>query len=218
MAFNIAPDEIQIPRISLDRCHLDSRELEETSIGNYSGHAPTASRLRTELTDRAGLTKPKHRLEYFPNLPEPKGFSHGLPASRRQKFSRRRETQRHECIDEYGFQSRGVSRGSWRVEAPSLSLTTSLRRLDPISSLSTETAARNIVRVEARPQIGEDARATKRHRRPFSHGLGPWRIPHAPSRALPLPCWSAASLWMGPRFSTSVPVHKSHRRQAKARR
>src|SRR5580704_2995950 len=89
MAFNIAPDEIQIPRISLDRCHLDSRELEETSIGNYSGHAPTASRLRTELTDRAGLTKPKHRHEYFPNLPEPKGFSHGLPASRRQKFSRR---------------------------------------------------------------------------------------------------------------------------------
>ena len=64
---------------------------------------------------------------------------------------------RHECIDDYGFQSRGVSRGSWRVEAPSLSLTTSLRRLDPISSLSTETAARNIVRVEARPQIGEDS-------------------------------------------------------------
>ena len=91
---------IQIPRISLDRCHLDSRELEETSIGNYSGHAPTASRLRTELTDRTGLTKPKHRHEYFPNLPEPKGFSHGLPASRRQTFSRRRETQRHECIDE----------------------------------------------------------------------------------------------------------------------
>ena len=102
---------IQIPRISLDRCHLDSRELEETSIGNYSGHAPTASRLRTELTDRTGLTKPKHRHEYFPSLPEPKGFSHALPASRR------RETQRHECIDEYGFQSRGVSRGSWRVEA-----------------------------------------------------------------------------------------------------
>jgi hypothetical protein len=68
---------IQIPRISLD--HLDSSELEETSIGNYSGHAPTASRLRTELTDRAGLTKPKHRHEYFPNLPEPKGFSHGPP-------------------------------------------------------------------------------------------------------------------------------------------
>jgi hypothetical protein len=75
---------IQIPRISLDHRHLDSRELEETSIGNYSGHAPTASRLRTELTDRAGLTKPKHRHEYFPNLPEPKGFSHGPPASRRQ--------------------------------------------------------------------------------------------------------------------------------------
>ena len=75
---------IQIPRISLDRCHLDSRELEETSIGNYSGHAPTASRLRTELTDQAGLTKSKHRHEYFPNLPEPKGFSHGPPASRRQ--------------------------------------------------------------------------------------------------------------------------------------
>ena len=75
---------IQIPRISLDRCHLDSCELEETSIGNYSGHAPTASRLRTELTDQAGLTKPKNKHEYFPNLPEPKGFSHGPPASRRQ--------------------------------------------------------------------------------------------------------------------------------------
>jgi hypothetical protein len=63
---------------------LDSRELEETSIGNYSGHTPTASRLRTELTDQAGLTKPKNKHEYFPNLPEPKGFSHGPPASRRQ--------------------------------------------------------------------------------------------------------------------------------------
>jgi hypothetical protein len=63
---------------------LDSRELEETSIGNYSGHASTASRLRTELTDQAGLTKPKNKHEYFPNLPEPKGFSHGHPASRRQ--------------------------------------------------------------------------------------------------------------------------------------
>ena len=31
-----------------------------------------------------GLTEPKHRHEYFPNLPEPKGFSHGPPASRRQ--------------------------------------------------------------------------------------------------------------------------------------
>jgi hypothetical protein len=58
---------------------LDSRELEETSIGNYSGHAPTASRLRTKLTDQAGLTKSKRRHEYFPNLPEPKGFSHGPP-------------------------------------------------------------------------------------------------------------------------------------------
>ena len=66
---------------------MDSRELEETSIGNYSGHASTASRLRTELTDQAGLTKPKNRHEYFPSLPEPKGFSHGLPASRRQSFA-----------------------------------------------------------------------------------------------------------------------------------
>ena len=70
---------IQIPRISLDRCHLDGRELEETSIGNYSGHASTASRLRTELTDQAGMPKPKNKHEYFPNLPEPKGFSHGPP-------------------------------------------------------------------------------------------------------------------------------------------
>jgi len=63
----------------LDRCHLNSRELEETSIGNYSGHASTASRLRTELTDQAGTPKPKNKHEYFPNLPEPKGFSHGPP-------------------------------------------------------------------------------------------------------------------------------------------
>ena len=37
-----------------------------------------------------------------------------------------------------------------------MSLTTPLWRLDLISFLSTETAARNIVRVEARPQTGED--------------------------------------------------------------
>jgi hypothetical protein len=122
MAFNIAPDEIQIPRISLDRCHLDSRELEETSIGNYSGHAPTASRLRTELTDRAGLTKPKHRHEYFP-FPSLKAsamvFPHRGGKSSRDdvRLNVMSASTRHECIDEYGFQSRGVSRGSWRVEA-----------------------------------------------------------------------------------------------------
>jgi len=32
------------------------------------------------FSGRAGLTKPKHRHEYFPNLPEPKGFSHGPPS------------------------------------------------------------------------------------------------------------------------------------------
>jgi hypothetical protein len=26
-----------------------------------------------------GLTKPKHAYEYFPNLPQPKAFRHGLP-------------------------------------------------------------------------------------------------------------------------------------------
>jgi hypothetical protein len=31
------------------------------------------------LTGQTGLTKPKHRHEYFPNLHEPKGFSHGPP-------------------------------------------------------------------------------------------------------------------------------------------
>jgi hypothetical protein len=66
---------------------LDGRELEETSIGNYSGHASTASRLRTELTDQAGTPKPKNKHEYFPNLPEPKGFSHG-PSHRGVKSSR----------------------------------------------------------------------------------------------------------------------------------
>jgi hypothetical protein len=69
------------------------------------------------LTDQAGTPKPKNKHEYFPNLPEPKGFSHGPPRIAAAKFSRRRETQRHECMDEYGFQSRGVSRGSWRVES-----------------------------------------------------------------------------------------------------
>jgi hypothetical protein len=65
---------------------LAAGELEETSVGNYSGHASTASQLRTDAvngfdgrwTDQASLTKPKLRHEYFPNLPEPKGFSHGL--------------------------------------------------------------------------------------------------------------------------------------------
>jgi hypothetical protein len=65
---------------------LAAGELEESSVGNYSGHVPTASQLRTNAangfdarwTDQASLAKPKHRHEYFPNLPEPKGFSHGL--------------------------------------------------------------------------------------------------------------------------------------------
>ena len=31
------------------------------------------------MDHQAGLTEPKHRHEYFPNLPEPKGLSHGPP-------------------------------------------------------------------------------------------------------------------------------------------
>jgi hypothetical protein len=83
---------------------LDAGELEETSVGNYSGHAPTASTLRTKAankidapwTDQAGLTKPKYRHEYFPSLPQPKNLSHGLPRIAAAKVPRRRETQRHE--------------------------------------------------------------------------------------------------------------------------
>jgi hypothetical protein len=66
---------------------LGASELEETSVGNYSGHATTASQLRAKLAnaieapsgDQAGLMKPKHRHEYFPNLSQPKALSHGLP-------------------------------------------------------------------------------------------------------------------------------------------
>ena len=67
----------------------------------------------------------------------------------RRRFEERFSSQRmaNDYVEVYGRLSRGAS----------LSLTTSLRRLDRISSLSTETAERNIVRVEARPQIGEDS-------------------------------------------------------------
>jgi hypothetical protein len=41
----------QTPRISLDRWQLDSREVEETSIGNYSGHAPTALNSRIDVVN-----------------------------------------------------------------------------------------------------------------------------------------------------------------------
>src|SRR4029077_19296695 len=117
MAVNIAPDESKFrayPWTAATWTAASSKKQVSEITQDTRGRRP---RLRTELTDQAGLTKPKQRHEYFPNLHETKGFSHGFPTSRRQKFSRRRETQRHECIDEYGFQSRVVSRGSWRVEA-----------------------------------------------------------------------------------------------------
>jgi hypothetical protein len=86
-AQHVAERYLQLARDDSGRLAPGTGELEETSVGNYSGHVPTASQLRTDaangfdapLTDQAGLTKPKHRHEYFPNLPQPKGFSHGLP-------------------------------------------------------------------------------------------------------------------------------------------
>ena len=39
---------IQIPRMASGRAHLDSRGLEETSVGNYSEQAPADSKLRMD--------------------------------------------------------------------------------------------------------------------------------------------------------------------------
>jgi hypothetical protein len=79
MAFNIAPDESKFSAHILGPLPLGQPRARRNKYRKLLRPPPTTSRLRTELTDRAGLTKPKHRHEYFPNLLEPKGFSHGPP-------------------------------------------------------------------------------------------------------------------------------------------
>ena len=51
LAFNVTPDDSEFRACLLATWRLDVGELEETSIGNYSGHALTASQLRTNAAN-----------------------------------------------------------------------------------------------------------------------------------------------------------------------
>jgi hypothetical protein len=49
---NVAPDDSEFRACLLATWHLDAGELEETSVGNYSGHAPTTPcQLRTSAAN-----------------------------------------------------------------------------------------------------------------------------------------------------------------------
>ena len=50
-AFNVAHDDLSFRVCPLAAWQLDAGEVEDTSAGNYSGHAPTASQLRTNAAN-----------------------------------------------------------------------------------------------------------------------------------------------------------------------
>ena len=50
-AFNVARDDSEFRVCLLAVSHLDAAELEETSLGNHSGHAPRASQFPTNVAN-----------------------------------------------------------------------------------------------------------------------------------------------------------------------
>ena len=84
MAFNIAPDESRFRAYPWTAALGQPRARRNKYRKLLRPHADGVP--ASDGIDRPSRSdEPKHRHEYFPNLPEPKGFSHGPPASRRQK-------------------------------------------------------------------------------------------------------------------------------------